>query len=68
MVYRLLHLNDMVFVSRKIVLVIENNAEHEKMPHCVAFYLGLHCLSNYSFMGINKRVKAPHHCQIYRAY
>ena len=33
---------NIVFVSLKIDVVLENSADPDKMPHFVAFFLGLH--------------------------
>ena len=43
-----------VFLSLKIDYVLANSAYPDKMPHCAAFHLGLHCLPNYQvlFLGL----------------
>ena len=39
------------FLSLKLNFVTANSADLDKMPHCVAFHLGLCCLPKYSFRG-----------------
>ena len=38
-------------VSQKIVFPLANSADPDKMPHYVAFHLGLHCLPKYPCRG-----------------
>ena len=38
-----------VFLSLKIIFVLENSVDPDKMLHYVTFYLGLHCLPEYAF-------------------
>ena len=40
---------DIKFHSMKVVFVITNRAEFDKMPHYVAFHLDLLCVQMYSF-------------------
>ena len=39
------------FLSLKVVLILTNSEYPDKMQHCAAFHLGLHCLPKYSFRG-----------------
>ena len=41
----------------KIVIVLANSADPDKMLHCVAFYLSLHCLQNNAFKSQKKIFK-----------
>ena len=41
-----------VFMSLKNVFILANSADPDKMPHDVAFHLGLHCLTKYLFTGV----------------
>ena len=40
-----------VFLSLKVVLIIENSADPDEMQHDAAFLLGLLCLLKYLFIG-----------------
>ena len=40
-----------VFLSLKIVLILENSADPDEMPLYVAFHLGPQCLPKYPFRG-----------------
>ena len=40
-----------VFLSLKVVIILENSADPDEMQLYVSFYLGLHCLSKYPFRG-----------------
>ena len=40
----------MYFLSQKIVFFLANSADPDRMPHTVAFHLGLHCLPKYLFL------------------
>ena len=37
----------LVFLSQKIIFVLANGADTDKMPYYEAFHLGLHCLLKY---------------------
>ena len=39
-----------------MVFILANSADPDKMPHYVAFYLGLHCLSKYLFTDIQNEM------------
>ena len=39
--------HEKVFLSLKIVFVLANSADLDKIPHYVAFHMGLHCLAKY---------------------
>ena len=39
-------------MSRKIVFILANSADSDEIPPNVAFHLGLDCLPNYLFTGI----------------
>ena len=43
----------------KIVLILANSTDPDEMQHYAAFYLGLHCLPKYPFIGVSsiQRVK-----------
>ena len=43
--------NNIVFLSLKIDLVLENTVDTNEMLYYAASHLGLHCLPNYTFMG-----------------
>ena len=43
---------NVVCVSLNINFSLANSADPDEMPHCAAFYLGLHCLPKYLFWGI----------------
>ena len=49
--------NYILFLTLKIVLVLTNSVDPEKMPLEAAFIVGLYCLSKYAFK--------CHHCYIY---
>ena len=40
-----------MFLSLKIVLIFPNSTDIDEMQHHAAFYLGLHCLPKFQFMG-----------------
>ena len=42
---------DIVFHPLKIDFVLANSSGPDEMLHYAVFYLGLHCLSKYPFMG-----------------
>ena len=42
-------LSNDVFLSLKIVFISAISADPDKMPSCMAFHLGLHCLPKYLF-------------------
>ena len=42
---------NIVFFSLRICFVLANSADPDEMPHNVAIYLGLHCLSKYLLRG-----------------
>ena len=44
-------LNYDVFLSLKIVLILENSADPDEMQQYAAFRLGLHCLPKYLLRG-----------------
>ena len=39
------------FLSLKIIFVLANSADPDKMPHYAAFHQGLHSLPKYPFRG-----------------
>ena len=41
-----------VFLSLKVVLIVENSADPDEMQHYTAFHMGLHRLPKYSFRGL----------------
>ena len=41
-----------VFLSLKIDLVLANSVDTDEMSLKAAFYLGLHCLPKYPFLGV----------------
>ena len=45
-------LNYDTIMSLKIVLIFANRADPDETRPCMAFHLGLHCLSKYLFTGI----------------
>ena len=47
--HRLLFPKHIVFLSLKIDFALANSADPDEMPPCVAFHLGLPCLSKYPF-------------------
>ena len=46
-------LNYDVFLSPKVVLILENITDHDEMQHYAAFHLRFHCLPKYPFKGSN---------------
>ena len=44
-------LNNYVLQPREIVFFLANSEGPDEMPRFVAFHLGLHCLSKFSFRG-----------------
>ena len=49
--HRSVFLNNDDFLSPGIVFTLTNSIDPEEMPHYVAFYLGLHLLSEYQLRG-----------------
>ena len=44
-------LNYDVFLSPKVVFILENITDHDEMEHHAAFHLRFHCLPKYPFKG-----------------
>ena len=45
----LISLDNDVFLSLKIVLILENSVDSDDMQHYAAFHQGLHCLPKHPF-------------------
>ena len=50
-------LNNDVFLSLKVVLILANSADPDEMQQYAGFHLGLHCLPNYLFRGFQQAFK-----------
>ena len=50
-------LNNILFLSLKIVFVLANREDPDKMTHFGAFHLGLHCLPKYPFRGYSQSLQ-----------
>ena len=54
---RLKFLNHDVFLSLKVVLILSNSADPDKMQHNAVFHLGRYCLPKYMFRNFGLTLK-----------
>ena len=54
---KFLNFDIQLFLSQKIVFIIENSADPDEMPHYAAFHLSLQCMSRYLFTGIQNEMR-----------